>query len=315
VVDATSDFRLDRSKKEALEGSGDTRPMAERPDKFRAAWIDIHGPKDEEPERRVVHEMIDAVEYGLQDAYAHKEVICKLRWDTWSAPGGPRYVLAWDSQQSLVLVDEAGARTPVKAGERLPLPGDRSVVPVRLVEHARFEKSIQFLPAQRHPDGWDESFYKRDARGLVLQITYFPETEKEKSERVEMASTEAGQSNVWVSGDERFALRFLENTEGFPFDWRSVLSIIERDEDGRERVVPLGTEKQREIRVNDYFKYKGYRFFQTNATPEDPTYSGIGVVYDPGIPIVLAGMYIVIAGTLLAFIVRPIVKGLRGANA
>jgi cytochrome c biogenesis protein ResB len=96
-----------------------------------------------------------------------------------------------------------------------------------------------------------------------------------------------------------------------PFEWRSVLSIIETDNAGQPFEVKLGTEQDREIRVNDYFKYKGYRFFQTNAIPEDPTYSGIGVVYDPGIPIVLVGMYTIIAGTVIAFLLRPVVLASR----
>ena len=37
----------------------------------------------------------------------------------------------------------------------------------------------------------------------------------------------------------------------------------------------------------------------------------MGVVFDPGIPIVLAGMYAIIAGTVLAFLVRPIVRSRR----
>ena len=93
-----------------------------------------------------------------------------------------------------------------------------------------------------------------------------------------------------------------------------MLSILEQDADGRPHVVQLGTEAEREIRVNDYFQYGGYRFFQTNADPNIPTYSGIGVVYDPGIPIVLAGMYTIILGTLIAFIVRPVVLGARSAQ-
>ena len=106
-------------------------------------------------------------------------------------------------------------------------------------------------------------------------------------------------------------MRFFENDKMLPFEWRSVLSIIERDNDGEPYVVPLGSEGEREIRVNDYFKYRGYRFFQTNAIPELPTYSGIGVVYDPGIPIVLFGMYTAIAGSVLAFVIRPFVLARR----
>ena len=59
-----------------------------------------------------------------------------------------------------------------------------------------------------------------------------------------------------------------------------------------------------DVAVDPSFDKK--RFFQTNAVPEMPTYSGIGVVYDPGIPVVLMGMYTIILGTALAFLVRPI---------
>ena len=92
-----------------------------------------------------------------------------------------------------------------------------------------------------------------------------------------------------------------------PFEWRSVLSIHEQAPDGSLREIDAGSEREREIRVNDYFTWKGYRLFQTDATADLPNYSGIGVVYDPGIPIVLLGMYTIIAGTILAFLVRPIV--------
>jgi cytochrome c biogenesis protein ResB len=142
-----------------------------------------------------------------------------------------------------------------------------------------------------------------------------PGTEREHVEEVTMSTSEIGRANVWFTGDERFALVFLENTEGFPFDWRSVLAVWETDADGRPYKVDAGSKSEREIRVNDYFTYRGYRFFQTNATPEDPTYSGIGVVYDPGIPIVLLGMYTIIAGTILAFMVRPIVLSWRRKEA
>lgn len=85
----------------------------------------------------------------------------------------------------------------------------------------------------------------------------------------------------------------------------------ERDFAGPVKRLDTGPERAREIRVNDYLSHAGYRFFQTNAIPEIPTYSGIGVVFDPGIPMVLAGMYTIILGTVLAFIVRPIVLARR----
>ncbi len=96
-----------------------------------------------------------------------------------------------------------------------------------------------------------------------------------------------------------------------------VIALEDIDGDGqRDFAGPVlrldtGSEREREIRVNDYLTHAGYRFFQTNAIPQIPTYSGIGVVYDPGIPTVLTGMYTIIAGTVLAFLVRPIVLARR----
>jgi len=203
----------------------------------------------------------------------------------------------------------------VRAGEPLPLPGAEPAIPLRFLHRAQFQKNIEFAPRERRADGWDPAFYSREPRGLELEISRFPGTERERRESVRLSTSEAGQANVHFAEDERFAVVFLENSEGFPFDWRSVLSVVEKDGEGRPFVVPLGSEKEREIRVNDYFRYQGYRFFQTNARPEDPTYSGIGVVYDPGIPVVLAGMYTIIAGTVLAFIVRPIVLARRKPRA
>jgi hypothetical protein len=120
---------------------------------------------------------------------------------------------------------------------------------------------------------------------------------------------------MWSDPGERFYLRFFGNTEALPFEWRSVLSVWGKDAGGKPYEIDLGPEADREIRVNDYFHYKGYRFFQTNANPEFPSYSGIGVVYDPGIPVVLLGMYLTIVGTALAFVVRPIFERRKPARA
>jgi hypothetical protein len=84
--------------------------------------------------------------------------------------------------------------------------------------------------------------------------------------------------------------------------------VHEKDASGQWRKIDVGDERDREIRVNDYFVHKGYRFFQTNADARFPTYSGIGVVYDPGIPVVLFGMYLTIFGAAVAFLARPIAE-------
>jgi hypothetical protein len=241
-----------------------------------------------------------------------------VEWQPWASPGPPRHVLHWDADGEATLVSETGESVPVELGAVLPLPGDNPVVPEEFFANARYEKTVSFVGRAPLENGFDVDFYTPDAAGLRLEVTTMPGTAEESVEIVNMAATDSGLANVWTDREERVGIRFLENERIFPFEWRSVLSIYREKPDAplNERGmaqlerVDLGPESEREIRVNDYFYHRGYRFFQTNAIPELPTYSGIGVVYDPGIPVVLAGMYIIILGTLLAFIVRPIAEGL-----
>ena len=51
---------------------------------------------------------------------------------------------------------------------------------------------------------------------------------------------------------------------------------------------------------------KSGRFFQSNARPNDPGYSGVGVVFDPGMPMVLSGLWMLMLGTFGVFILRPL---------
>ena len=305
-IGATADIRKEYVSK---EGSTDPRPLEEQPDGMAAVWVDVIPANGGAPERRILLEDIDDVEHGRQREYAYPELVLRLAWDDWLAPGPPRYVLRWEADEEPSLWSESGEHWPVAVGEPLPLPGANPMVPRQFLTNAEFEKNVTFPVPEPRDDGWDADFYAREPRGLELEVTRFPGTSRESAEHVVMATSEAAQSHLWFAGDERLALVFLENTEMLPFEWRSVLTVLEKDAGGTLREVQLGPEEKREIRVNDYFQYKGYRFFQTNARPEDPSYSGIGVVYDPGIPIVLAGMYTVIAGMVVAFLVRPIRLG------
>ena len=308
-VDATSDLDVRARDDELLRGSTNRVPLESQSNRVKALWVDIHPPDGGEAERRLILELLDPVANGLQSSYTHSDVIARLRWDRWASPGPPRFALTWDAAGRAQFTPEDGEAGSVEVGAALPLPGPTEVRLAGLYQHAVFEKNIEFLPPEpREPDGFDPSFYEPDARGVVLEVVYDAGTAREEREVVRMASTESGRSNVWITPDERFAFVFLENTEGFPYDWRSVLTVWKTDPDGRRYKVDAGSAKKREIRVNDYFKYGGYRFFQTDAKAQMPTYSGIGVVYDPGIPIVLLGMYTIIAGTILAFLVRPILE-------
>jgi phage shock protein PspC (stress-responsive transcriptional regulator) len=303
AVDATTDFH---SRGDDSEPPVRNVPLEREPRGRAAVWVDIVPPDGERTERRVVVEDFDAVQTGRQEDYFHSKVVLRFLFDDWSAPGPPRYLLAWRGDDTTVLVSESGDVLPAEVGKPLPLPGSDAVVPRRFFERAHIESDLRFLEP-RFTGGLDEDFYHRGPRGAELTVTLDPGTAEETRFPVRLSTDAATQSNLWYTPDGRIALEFFENIEGFPFEWRSVLAVHEDDGRGGLRKVDLGEPEEREIRVNDYLYYAGYRFFQSNADPREPTYSGIGVVYDPGIPFVLLGMYTIIAGTAVAFLLRPVV--------
>lgn len=265
--------------------------------------------EDGRREQRLVRQDIDAVDAGLQGDYIVPSLELAFAWDEWYGPGPPRYLLHWNGAGEAMLVPESGSSepvTPVTIGEPLPIPARAQVVPRDLLVAAVLDRETVFEePVASVAGEVDEDFYVRSDKGLLLAITHDPGTPEETSDVVKLVS-DGELASLWSSDDGRVRLGFFENTSLMPYEWRSVLSVGDMDEHGHFIPDEVGTEREREIRVNDYFNWKGYRFFQTNADADFPTYSGIGVVYDPGIPVVLVGMYTIIAGTVLSFIIRPL---------
>ncbi|MFN0008183.1 MAG: hypothetical protein ACKVXR_09770 [Planctomycetota bacterium] len=303
VEEATANFRLDSNGKTEIR---DPRPLADQYPIRPAVWVRITPEDGEAPERRLLLEALDWEAQGRQKLFTYKDLVLKLEWERWTSPGPPRHVLHWRPDGRAELFSSDGTSRQVLLGEPLPLPGPTRVTPINLLTNALYEKQIAFLAPPIEGPHFDEHFYATDPVGLEITVTSDPGTPDERREVVRMASTDESLANMWSDASDRFYLRFYGNDRALPFEWRSVLSVYEKDADGKLYKVDVGPEDDREIRVNDYFHYRGYRFFQTNARPEMPTYSGVGVVYDPGIPVVLLGMYLTIAGTVLAFIVRPI---------
>ncbi len=311
VQEATANFQLDQHGRTEIR---DPRPLADQNPRNPGVWVEITPPGGGTPERRLLLESVDWETHDQQKSFQYSGLVLKLYWERWRAPGPPRFVLHWGGARGPLLIGENGSETAASVERPLELGSNTSIVVKQLLHNAELEKTVEFLAPHVEGPHFDDDFYSPDPSGLEVQVTTEPGTPNEHVETVRLASTDRGLANLWQSSDERFYLRFYENDRAFPFEWRSVLSIYEKDADGKLYKVDAGDESEREIRVNDYFHYRGYRFFQTNAEPEFPTYSGIGVVYDPGIPVVLFGMYTIIVGTLLAFIVRPIAEayGKRG---
>ncbi len=74
-------------------------------------------------------------------------------------------------------------------------------------------------------------------------------------------------------------------------------------------------EQSRVLTVNHPVSYKGYSFYQASYDPQDPSWSGIDVVKDPGMPLVFAGLLLLNAGVILSVYERsPVRKLERGSD-
>lgn len=68
------------------------------------------------------------------------------------------------------------------------------------------------------------------------------------------------------------------------------------------------TVERRSIAVNDPMTFAGWTLYQVNYNPEDPTYSGLEAVYDPGVTWVFTGFALICLGVFYMFYVEPRLK-------
>ncbi len=66
--------------------------------------------------------------------------------------------------------------------------------------------------------------------------------------------------------------------------------------------------EQATVAVNEPMTFGGWTLYQVNYNPEDPTYSGIEAVYDPGVKWVFLGFFLISLGVFTMFYVEPRLK-------
>jgi hypothetical protein len=69
------------------------------------------------------------------------------------------------------------------------------------------------------------------------------------------------------------------------------------------------------ISVNEPFTYAGWTLYQVNYNPQDPSYSGLDAVYDPGVAWVFTGFALICLGVAYMFYVEPRLKRAKTAAA
>ena len=94
--------------------------------------------------------------------------------------------------------------------------------------------------------------------------------------------------------DERTVLSFGRKPDGVKA-YRSHLAVL----GGGNKVF------EKTIEVNDPLSYGGYRLYQFDYRREDPSYSGILAVRDPGLPWVWAGLVMICVGVVYIYYVAP----------
>ncbi len=68
------------------------------------------------------------------------------------------------------------------------------------------------------------------------------------------------------------------------------------------------TVERRSIAVNDPMTFGNWTLYQVNYNPEDPTYSGLEAVFDPGVTWVFTGFALICLGVFYMFYVEPRLK-------
>lgn len=99
---------------------------------------------------------------------------------------------------------------------------------------------------------------------------------------------------------------------------KAFLTFERREEDVKSfrsavTVTQGGSSRTGVVSVNEPFTYGGWTFYQSNYRQEDPTYSGLQAVRDPGVPWVFLGFALISAGVIYMFYVENRLKRPRAA--
>lgn len=262
------------------------------------------------PNGEVETRWVLAADTGNSLPVKFKQLRYGLVWDEWASPARQRYLLMMSAAGGLWW-GEVGLPDTLRAakpGEKFPLGTDGSGFGGGPAEHVEL---VQALPnASVAPEYLPKAgvdFFDTSPAAVRLAIST-PGPEGPITEEVWLRTSQGRQRHAvrYTAADgspRELVLLFREQSEQLPIEWQSRLQILAEDA-ATQSWVPVD---ESTVRVNDYFLHKGYRFFQTNHDPRDPTYSGIGVVYDPGIPWVLTGYYLVMFGTAVVFLVKPLI--------
>jgi hypothetical protein len=137
------------------------------------------------------------------------------------------------------------------------------------------------------------------------QVAYGTASQEWRNPAVAIEVQQAGLPKEQLMLANRPQALFLSQTSALVFEKRAeekrayISWVTARQGEG---------EVKRVISVNDPMTHNGWTLYQVNYNPEDPTYSGLEAVYDPGVAWVFTGFALICLGVFWMFYVEPRLK-------
>jgi len=193
-------------------------------------------------------------------------------WDRPAAPEGVLTAVLVSGAEKKVIVHRADGEAELPFSEGLALLGGT----VKLGPlYASASRAVEYGTASEE--------WRNPAVVIEVQQQGLPK------EQIMMASRP---SAFLLAGDKR-ALVFEKRDKEVKAYISHVTAV-----DGKEA-------ERRSIAVNDPMTFAGWTLYQVNYNPEDPTYSGLEAVYDPGVNWVFTGFALICLGVFYMFYVEP----------
>ncbi len=125
--------------------------------------------------------------------------------------------------------------------------------------------------------------------------------------------THAVLAEIHQGGLPKAQLLVAGRPSAFPLSPTRMLVYEKRPEEKRAYISWVtaranATEEKHVVSVNDPMTFAGWTLYQVNYNPEDPTYSGLEAVYDPGVSWVFLGFGLISLGVFWMFYVEPRLK-------
>ncbi len=163
----------------------------------------------------------------------------------------------------------------------------------------------------------------------TLKASFDPDTDKHRlpngdSFRLTAVNPAAHTAMMEVQQGGLPKAQLMSAEGGAPFflsPLRSRVLVYEKRPDEKRAYISWVTasqgakETKSVVSVNDPMSLDGWTLYQVNYNPEDPTYSGLEAVYDPGVAWVFFGFFLISLGVFWMFYVEPRLKKKAAAPA